>query len=109
MSATAAVRAFYRDAAAGNFAAAWRLAGPGMRQAFGNSLQQFRSDLSSLTHIEFRRVSVTERDATSATVELETVATHRDHVDHCSGTLRTVRDAERGWLVEPAGVRCITG
>ncbi len=107
LSPTATVRAFYRRAAAGHFAGAWKLAGPGMRSAFGNSSEQFRSELSSLRQIEFERVAVTARDDTSATVEIQSVATHDDRVDRCSGTLRTVRDDRGRWVVEPAGLDCI--
>ena len=109
LSATATVRAFYRRAAAGEFAAAWRLAGPAMRDAFGGSFERFRSDLSSLRRIEFERVAVVGRDDASATVEIESVATHDDHVERCSGTLRTIRGSGGRWLVEPAGVTCRNG
>jgi hypothetical protein len=52
------------------------------------------------------RLSVVAAGESSATVDIETVATHFDRVDHCTGTLRTVRGPDRRWLVEPAGVRC---
>jgi hypothetical protein len=100
------VRAFYRRAAAGHFSAAWRIAGPAMRLAFANSFTRFRAELSSLRHVEFRRVAVVERSAAGVTVEIETIATHAQRVDHCTGTLRTVRGQDGRWLVEPNGVRC---
>ena len=106
LSPTATVRAFYRRAAAGRYAAAWKLAAPGMREAFGNSFEQFRSDLSSLQRIEFPRVAITKRDDASVTVEIQSVATHDDRVDRCSGTLRTVRGDHGRWVVEPAGIHC---
>jgi serine/threonine protein kinase len=109
LSATATVRAFYRRAAAGEFPAAWRLAGPAMRRAFGNSLQRFRSDLSSLRHIEFQRIVITDRSDGSASVAIQTIATHTDHTERCSGTLRTTRSADKRWLVEPAGISCGDG
>jgi eukaryotic-like serine/threonine-protein kinase len=109
LSATATVRAFYRRAAAGEYRAAWSLAGPGMRSAFGNSFQRFRGDLSSLQRIEFERVAIKERDDASVTVEIQSVATHDDRVDRCSGTLRTVRGGGGHWLVEPAGIHCTSG
>jgi hypothetical protein len=109
LSPAATVRAFYDRAAAGDYAGAWRLAGPGMRQAFGGSLDRFTRDLSSLRHVEFRQVSVVGRGQGSATVEISTVATHSDHVDRCSGTLRTVRGSGGRWLVDPAGVQCSSG
>jgi serine/threonine protein kinase len=106
LSATATVREFYRRAAQRDYEGAWRLAGPAMRRAFSNSLQRFRAELSSLQHIEFERVAIVERNDAGATVEIRSVATHRDRVDHCSGTLRTVRGDGGRWLVEPAGLRC---
>jgi eukaryotic-like serine/threonine-protein kinase len=109
LSATATVRAFYRRAAAGRYAAAWRLAGPEMRSAFGGSFARFRGDLSSLRRIEFQRVAIAQRDDTSVTVAIQTVATHDDRVDRCAGTLRTVRGDGGRWVVEPAGVRCSSG
>jgi serine/threonine-protein kinase len=109
LSATDTVRAFYRRAAAGDYAAAWRLAGPGMRSAFGDSFERFRNDLSSLQRIEFERVAIIQRDKLSTTVEIQTVATHADRVDRCAGNLRTVRGDGGRWRVEPAGIECTSG
>lgn len=109
LSPTATVRAFYRRAAAGQYEAAWALAGPAMRTAFGNSLPRFQSELSSLRGIEFQRLAVTERNDGSVTMEIRSVATHVDRVDRCSGTLRTVRGAGGRWAVEPAGIHCTSG
>jgi serine/threonine protein kinase len=108
LSATATVRAFYRRAAAGEYRASWQLAGPAMRGAFGNSYERYRTDMASLRRIEFRRLAVQRRDAGSVTVAIETVATHTDHVDQCSGTLRTVRGDGGEWVVEPTDVACIS-
>jgi hypothetical protein len=80
-----------------------------MRRAFGDSLDQFTRDLSSLRHVAFQQVSVVGRDPGAITVEIRTVATHVDHVDRCSGRLRTVRGTGERWLVEPAGVQCSRG
>jgi len=77
-----------------------------MRAVFGGSVERFRSEMSSLQRIEFQRVALTERGDGSATVTIESVATHTDRVDRCSGTLRTVRSASGRWLVEPSGVSC---
>jgi hypothetical protein len=98
LSAKATVRAFYRRAAAGDFPAAWRLAGPRMRLAFGDSFERFRTELSSLRHVEFEKVEVVARDSAGAT--------HVQRVDHCSGTVRTVRGRDGRWLLEPNGVSC---
>ena len=108
LSATQTVRAFYRRAAAGDYARAWSLAGPQMRRAFGNSLQRFTRDLSSLQRIGFQRVAIVARDKAGVTVDIRSVATHVNRVDRCTGTLRAIRQPKGGWLVEPAGVRCIS-
>jgi hypothetical protein len=108
LSATQTVRAFYRRAAAGDYARAWSLAGPQMRRAFGDSLQRFSRDLSSLQRIGFQRVAIVARDKAGVTVDIRSVATHVNRVDRCTGTLRAIRDRNGGWLVEPAGVRCIS-
>jgi hypothetical protein len=105
LSPTATVRAFYERAAAGDLAGAWRLAGPKMRAAFGDSLDRFESEMSSLRRIEFQRLAVTQRSDSLVTVDISSTATHTDHVDHCTGALRTVKAGER-WVVEPAGVSC---
>jgi hypothetical protein len=109
LSPSATVRAFYDRAAAGDYAGAWQLAGPGMRRAFGDNLDRFARDLSSLRHVELQQPSVVGRGAGAVTVAIRTVATHSDHVDRCSGTLRTVRGADGRWLVDPAGVQCTRG
>jgi eukaryotic-like serine/threonine-protein kinase len=106
LTSTGTVRAFYRRAAAGDYARAWSLAGPRMRRAFGNSLQRFSRDLSSLQRIRFERVAIVARDKAGATVDIRSVATHVNRVDRCTGTLRAIRRPGGGWLVEPAGVRC---
>jgi eukaryotic-like serine/threonine-protein kinase len=106
LSATETVRAFYRRAAAGQYARAWSLAGPRMRLAFGNSLSRFSRDLSSLEQIRFERLAILDRDQTGVTIDIRSVATHTNRVDRCTGTLRAMRGANRRWLVEPAGVRC---
>jgi serine/threonine protein kinase len=108
LSATQTVRAFYRRAARGDYARAWSLAGPQMRRAFGDSLQRFSRDLSSLQRIGFQRVAIVARDKAGVTVDIRSVATHVNRVDRCTGTLRAIRDRNGGWLVEPAGVRCIS-
>jgi hypothetical protein len=102
----AAVRGFYERAARGDFDGAWALAGPAMRAAFGNSLDRFRRELSSLETIDFGRVRVVDRAGDRAMVEVQTVAHHTDRTDTCSGTLAAVRGTDGGWLVDPSGLRC---
>ena len=108
LSPTATVRSFYRRAAAGDFAGAWHLAGPGMRDAFGDDRVRFKQLMSSLQKIRFERNEVVEETPDRVTVQVETIATHTDRVDHCSGTLVTVRQRDH-WAVDPAGLRCETG
>ena len=105
LSATATVRAFYGRAAAGRYGSAWKLAGPNMRAVFGNSRAEFRRQLSSLQQIEFTQLEVSERADGSATLLVQSVATHSNRVDRGTGTLRTVRSSGR-WLLEPAGLSC---
>lgn len=104
----AAVRAFYERAADGNLAGAWRLAGPRMRSAFGNSRDTFAGDLGSLRAITFDRLEQTETTDATAIVEIATVAEHTDRTERCTGTVQAVRGSGRRWLVEPHGVRCET-
>jgi eukaryotic-like serine/threonine-protein kinase len=105
LSPVASVRAFYERAAAGDFAGAWRLAGPKMRAAFGGSRDRFEAEMSSLKRIDFQRLAVTQRSDSLVTVDIVSTATHTDHVDHCTGTLSAVKAGSR-WVVEPAGVSC---
>jgi serine/threonine protein kinase len=104
-SPAAAVRGLYERAANGDFDGAWRLAGPGARAQFDGSLERFRGTLGTLRSITFRRLAVRDATATSAIVDVETVARHTDRTDRCRGTVRTARGPE-GWLVETLGVRC---
>jgi hypothetical protein len=99
-----AVRGFYEQLAAHDFDAAWALAGPKMRAAFG-SRASFERQLTSLRSIQFGRVEEQSRRGGEATVALETTARHTDRVDHCTGTLRAVRSGGR-WQVEPLGLSC---
>ena len=108
LSPAATVRAFYERAAEDDFAGAWRLAGPGMRDVYGGSRAEFERQLGSLERIEFPELALQARSGSTATVRVRTVATHTDRVDRCAGTLRTVRSGGR-WLVEPAGLSCTGG
>ena len=82
-----AVRAFYSRAADGDLGGAWRLAGPRMRAAFGNSREAFEADLGSLRAITFQppRADGGQRRR-RATVEIETTAQHTDRTERCTGT-----------------------
>jgi hypothetical protein len=104
----ASVRAFYERAAEDDFAGAWRLAGPAMRDVYGGDRAEFERQLGSLERIEFPELAVEARSGSTATVRVSTVATHTDRVDRCSGTLQSTRSGGR-WLVEPAGLSCTRG
>ena len=104
-----AVRAFYEAAARDDFAAAYALAGPRMRAAFGNSERGLENTLGSLESIRFERLEVAERDGSGATVRVATVARHTNRTDRCSGTLRAVGDDDSGYRVDPHGIRCRQG
>ena len=108
LSPAATVRAFYERAAEDDFAGAWRLAGPGMRDVYGGSQAEFERQLGSLERIEFPELGLESRSGSTAVVRVSTVATHTDRVDRCTGTLQTVRSGGR-WLVEPHGLSCTRG
>jgi hypothetical protein len=107
-SPESAVRGFYEKAAAGDYEAAWARAGPGMRRAFGDSLESFRRQIGTLRSIEFQRLDVS-RQGDTATVTVRTVAHHSDRTDRCSGPLQVRRAADGLWRVDPGGIRCTSG
>ena len=104
-SPAAVVEGFYELAASGDYDAAWALAGPGARSQFGGRAT-FEGTFATLESIEFERAEVVSETTDSATVEIETVATHTDHVDTCSGQTSLVSGGEEGWLIERIGVDC---
>ncbi len=108
---TQTVRAFYTRAARKDFAGSWRLAGPRMRAAFGRSEASYAHDrnIASLQRITFRRLEETARAADSATVAISTRAEHTDHVDLCTGTVTTLRQADGSWRVDPMTLTCRRG
>ncbi len=108
---TQTVRAFYTRAARKDFAGSWRLAGPRMRAAFGRSEASYARDrnIASLQRITFRRLEETARAADSATVAISTRAEHTDHVDLCTGTVTTLRQADGSWRVDPMTLTCRRG
>ena len=99
------VRAFYERAAEDDFAGAWRLAGPRMRDVYGGSRATFEQQLGSLERIEFPELALESRSGSTAIVRVRTVATHTDRTDLCTGTLQATRSGAR-WLVEPHGLSC---
>ena len=81
-----AVRAFYTLAAADKFDQAFKLAGPGLRQQLGG-YDGMVATLNTLQKIEFPKLETTVQNGDSATVTFQSVATHTNRVDRCSGTV----------------------
>ena len=73
-----------------------------MRRAFGNSLQRFSRELSSLQRIGFQRVAIVARDKAGVTVDIRSVATHVNRVDRCTGRVGHVAGGAR--VTQHAGV-----
>jgi hypothetical protein len=102
-----AVRDFYTLAAKDDFEGAWELAGPDAREQFG-SFDRFVGTLDTLESIEFPTLEVATERGDSATVRIESVATHTDHTDRCSGTV-AVASSGGEWRVGRLSVDCNTG
>jgi eukaryotic-like serine/threonine-protein kinase len=100
----AAVRAFYERAAAGDFAAAWQLASPGLRGMFGD-YGSFAAEFATLESIRFTSLETISETTESAQVAFSTVATHTDFTDICSGTAALLHDGQ-AWLLDNPGVSC---
>lgn len=96
---------FYKRAAAGDYAGAWALAGPGFREQIG-TFEGFRQEQSTLESIEFKQADVVSQRGDSAEVAIQTVATHTDGVDRCQGTLSLARGGPSGWLIDRASIAC---
>jgi serine/threonine-protein kinase len=92
------VKAFYERAAKDDFDGAWSLAGDGLRQQL-RGRQSFEQTLASLQKIEFVSLKVLSRSPVAAVVSLETLATHPDRVDRCTGTAQLTNDSS-GWKIQ---------
>lgn len=99
------VVAFYERAAAGDYDAAWELAGPSFRQQLGG-FGSFTEGQSTLESIEFERADTVSEGSGSAQVAIETVATHSDGVDQCEGTLTLVPGEGAPWVIDGASITC---
>jgi serine/threonine protein kinase len=99
-----AIRGFYEAAADDDWERAWALAGPQYRTTF-KSPEGLQQNLDSLQRIRFRRLRVLERGPDRATISVETVATHTDRTDRCSGTLLAVR-VDGTWRADPLSLSC---
>ncbi len=98
---------FYTRAADDDFDGAWDLAGPGLREQLGG-YDGMVGTLKSLEVIEFPELKTTVQSGDSATVALQSVATHTDHTDRCSGTAE-LTGGEGDWKIEQLNVDCNQG
>ena len=99
-----AVRSFYERAARDDFEGAWALAGPGFRSQL-RGFESFRGTVSTLESIRFERAETVSGRAGATTVAIETLATHPDRVDRCSGTVSLEGEGDE-WRIERAAVTC---
>jgi eukaryotic-like serine/threonine-protein kinase len=97
------VRSFYTLAASKDYEAAWALTGPSAREQLGG-YDSFVATMGTLESIEFPSLDTTSLTESSATVAFDTVATHTDKVDRCSGTIDLSQDGD-SWLIERFDVR----
>ena len=102
-----AVQDFYTLAANDDFEAAWELAGPGVREQLGG-YDRFVGTLDSLEKIEFPKLQTTLQSADRATVDLQSVATHTDRTDRCSGNAELSGGGDT-WKIERLNVDCNQG
>jgi hypothetical protein len=99
------VRAFYERAAEGDLAGSWRLAGPGMRAAFGNSFETFSGDLGSLRAITFDQLEQTgQARATPRPSASRTVAEHTDRTSAAAARSGPCAARRAGGWSSPYGV-----
>jgi hypothetical protein len=101
------VEDFYTLAAKDDFEKAWELAGPGVREQLGG-YDTFVATLDSLEKIEFPELQTTLQTGDSATVQLQSVATHSDRVDRCSGSAE-LTGGGGSWKIERLNVDCNQG
>jgi len=98
---------FYTRAADDDFEGAWELAGPGVRQQLGG-FDSFKGTLDTLEKIEFPVLQTSVESGDQATVELQSIATHTDHTDRCSGTAE-LAGGDGNWKIERLNVDCNSG
>jgi serine/threonine protein kinase len=101
------VQDFYTLAADDKFEKSWALAGPGLRQQLGG-YDGFVGTLKTLQKIEFPKLKTKDQSGSSATVSFQSVATHTDHVDRCTGTV-DLTGGGSDWKIEQIHPSCKTG
>ncbi len=97
-SPAAAFTSFYTLPTKGDFAGAWALATPNLRQEVGG-YDSWRGGEQDLRSISFPELRVTSGGSGSATLQFSSVAQHAGYVDHCSGGAALVRGAS-SWQVD---------
>ena len=101
----AAVEQFYTAAAHHDYAAAWALAGPGLRSQLGG-YAAFEHQFSSVRSITFHSAqALPGGTSSSTTVALKTTSVQTSQTQECSGTARTVRSGG-AWLVDHISISC---
>jgi serine/threonine-protein kinase len=90
----AAVENFYSEAANGDFDAAFAAATPNLETQLGGTAQ-----FETLESIEFETLEATPESSGTASVSFETVATHTDRVEQCSGSATVILDGD-AWLLD---------
>ena len=101
------MRDFYTLAADDDFEGAWALAGPDLRAQFG-TFDRFVGTFDTLESIEFPTLTVAVQRGDSATVRIQSVATHTDEVERCSGTVE-VSSSGGEWRVGQISIDCGEG
>jgi serine/threonine-protein kinase len=92
--AAQAVETFYTQAANGDFDAAFAAATPNLEAQLGGTAQ-----FETLESIEFEKLRTETESAGTASVTFETVATHTDRVEACSGSATVVLEGD-AWLLD---------
>jgi hypothetical protein len=105
-SPAGAVESFYEAAARHDYATAWALADPNLRNQL-NGYDSFRSQMSAVRSITFHRAqTVSGADSSPATVALSTTSVQNAGTQNCSGTAQTVRGSTGTWLVDHLTISC---
>jgi eukaryotic-like serine/threonine-protein kinase len=104
-----AVETFYEDAARHDYAAAWALADPNLRNQL-HGYDSFSAQMSNVRSITFHRAeTVSGTGSSPATVALTTTSVQNSGTQNCSGTAQTVRTSSGSWLVDHVSVSCSAG
>lgn len=95
-SPVGAVKTFYGDAAAHNYAAAWSLADPALRSQLGG-YSSFKSGQAGDRSITFQSAKVVSHSGNSATVAIRTTSVRDNGTQHCTGSVAVVSAGSGKW------------